>query len=425
MPQLTDTKIRNAIKDAIKARPQKRRKLYDERGLHLILVPRDKKCGCWWRQDFMWNGKEGTLSVGVYPAIGIKTARQRRDEIREQVANGVDPYTARQEKKVAARDSAERTYEAIAREWLNLTATSRHWTADHIERVRRRQEVHTWPWLGRRPIADITEADVLACLKRVTDKGLIDTAHRLRADTDGIFRYAKKWRFVSTNPMADLRDGDTLPKLKTTHNSAITNPAALGVLLRAIESYPGSFIVKCALKLQALVFVRPGELRLATWDEFDLQGAEWRIPAERMKMRQEHVVPLARQAVAILRELHPLTGPDGYVFPQVRSPSRPISNNTLGAALRTLGFSADQQSAHGFRRTASTLLNESDAWHPDAIERQLAHKEPNKTREAYNAAQHMPARRKMMQAWADYLDTLKKAKANTAAIEGSANPAAL
>src|SRR5581483_6295866 len=409
MPQLTDTKIRNAIKEAVKT--QRRRKLYDQLGLYLILVPREKGCGCWWRQDFDWNDRERTLSLGVYPDIGIKAARQRRDEIRAQVANNVDPSTARREKKAAQRDSSERTYEVIARQWLDLTAKSRHWTADHVERVRRRQEAHVWPWLGRRPVAEITEEDVLSCLKRVTDKNLIDTAHRLRADTDGIFRYAKKWKFIKSNPMADLRDRDTLPKLKTTHNAAITNPSALGTLLRAIDGYPGSFIVKCALKLQALVFVRPGELRLATWDEFDLDGAEWRIPAKRMKMRIEHVVPLARQAVAILRDLYPLTGPDGFVFPQVRSPFRGISNNTLGAALRTLGFSADQQSAHGFRRTASTLLNESGKWHPDAIERQLAHKEPNETREAYNAAQHVPKRRKMMQAWADQLDALRKGRA--------------
>jgi integrase len=404
MAKLSDTRLRSAKP---RAKPYK---IHDSDGLFLIVRPKGSR---WWRLRYFWQGKEQLLSLGTYPEISLAIARQRRDDARELVANGVNPSVDRRQKKASERESAERTYGAIAKQWLELTGKGREWTVDHVERVRRRQEVHAWPWIGRKPIADVTDDDVLACLKRVADKGLLDTAHRLRADCDSIFAYAKKWKMIRYNPVADLRDTDTLPKLKVTHNAGIKDPRALGVLLRALDTYPGSFVVRCALKLQAQVFVRPGELRMARWAEFDLEGAEWRIPRERMKMREQHIVPLSRQAVAILRALYPLTGPDGFVFPQARSPSRPISNNTLGAALRTLGFSADQQSAHGFRSTASTLLNESGKWHPDAIERQLAHGERNKVRAAYNSAQHLPERRKMMQQWADYLDELRAGKGDS------------
>lgn len=404
MPKLSDTKIRSAKPQA------KPYKLYDSDGLFIIVHPTG---GRWWRVRYHWRAKEQLLSLGTYPGIDLATARKRRDAVRELVARGVNPSADRQQKRTADRESAAHTYEAVSKQWLELTAKGREWTDDHIERVLRRQEVHTWPWLRNKPVSEVTEGDVRACLKRVVDKGLLDTAHRLRADCDSIFAYAKKWRFTTHNPVEDLRDSDTLPKMRVQHNAAIKDPRALGALLRALDTYPGGFVVKCALKLQALVFVRPGELRLAHWEEFDLDGGEWRIPAERMKMRDQHIVPLAHQAISILRELHPLTGPDGYVFPQARNPSRPISNNTLGAALRTLGFTSDQQSAHGFRSTASTLLNESGRWHPDAIERQLAHGERNKVRSAYNSAQHLPERRRMMQVWADYLDGLR----------ASANPA--
>lgn len=413
MPRLSDTKIRSA-----KPRP-KPYKLYDEDGLFIIINPDGSR---WWRLRYFWLGKEQTLSLGVYPEIGLGSARERRTDTRELLAKGVNPSADRQQKKAAAREAAapERTYRAIAEKWLQLTAQARKWTDDHVERVRRRQQVHAYPWLGNKPITEVTEADVLKCLQRVTDSGLIDTAHRLRADTHSMSVWARRQGFVTKNPCEDLHEPGTLPKLKAEHNSAITDPRQFGVLLLAVDNYPASFTVRAALQLQAMCFTRPGELRLADWSEIDLERAEWRIPKERMKMGREHVVPLSRQAVAILRELYPLTGPTGYVFPQVRNPSRPISNNTLGAALRTLGFSADQQSAHGFRRSASTLLNESGKWHPDAIERQLAHAPQDKTRAAYNAAAHMPERRKMMQAWADYLDELRKGGAQVIPFKRSA-----
>jgi integrase len=407
MPRLSDTKIRSAKPRA------KAYKLFDERGLHLSIEPTGGK---WWRQRYFWQGKEKELSLGVYPEVPLTLARERRDELRAMVKRSVNPSAHRQEQKAAQRNASERSYEAISLEWLEHTAKFRKWTEDHVERVKRRQEVHFHPWLGKKQVDQVTDDEVLACVLRISDKGLLDTAYRARAEVDAIFRFAKKRKMVAHNPVADLRSDDVLPKHKVEHHAAIKDPAQFGVLLKALDAYPGGFTVRCALQLQSLVFVRPGELRLATWDEFDLAGAEWRIPGARMKMREHHVVPLSRQALAVLRALQPLTGADGtgYVFPQIRNAARPLSNNTLNAALRTLGYTKAQASAHGFRSTASTLLNESGDWRPDAIERQLAHGERNKVRSAYNSAQHLPERRKMMQAWADYLDELR-AKATKAA----------
>jgi integrase len=289
---------------------------------------------------------------------------------------------------------------------LEKTAKARQWSVDHSQRTLRRLEVHFFPWIGPKPIADVTDDDVMACLRRMEDRNLLDTAHRALSENDSLFRYAKKRKYVKHNVVADLRGPDTLPRTKIKHHAAITDPVQFATLLRALDAYHGGFVVRCAIRLLPLVFVRPGELQWATWSEFDLDGAEWRIPAERMKMREYHIVPLSRQAVAILRELHPVSGPQGYVFPQARNASRPISENTLNVALRGLGYTKEQQTAHGFRRTASTLLNEQ-GWNRDAIERQLAHGERDPVRGTYNAAQYLPERRRMMQTWSNYLDGLK------------------
>jgi integrase len=400
MPMLSDTKIRAA---KAKGKPFK---LFDAEGLFLIVHPSG---GRWWRQRYFWAGKEQLISLGVYPEISLATAREKGDAVRRQVANGVNPSIHRQEQKVARHDAAERSFQAVALQWLERTGKAREWTADHMERSRRRLDLHIFPWVGRKHIAEVTDDDILACLRRMEDRNLIDTAHRARAECDATFRYARRLKYVKHNPVADLRGEDTLPRVKVKHHAAITDPGNLAALLRAIDNYPGGFAVKCAMQFLPLVFVRPGEMQWSVWSEFDLDGAEWRIPAARMKIREYHLVPLSRQAIAILRELHPLTGPDGFVFPQVRNASRPISENTLNVALRACGFGQDQQTAHGFRTTASTLLNEQGKWSADAIERQLAHGERNKIRGAYNAAQYLPERRKMMQAWADYLDELRVA----------------
>ncbi len=400
MPRLSDTKIRAA-------RPkEKPYKLFDTDGLFLIVHP---KGGRWWRQRYFWAGKEQLLSLGTYPEVALATAREKGDQIRKQVANGVDPSAQRTEQKVERRSAAGRAFKAIALEWLEKTSTARKWTADHTERVRRRFETHFFPWLGHKDIREVTDDEILACIRRIEDRNLIDTAHRALSEVDSLFRYAKRRKYAKHNVVAELRGPDTLPRVKVTHHAAIIDPAHLGPLLRAIDAYPGGFAVRCALRFLPLVFVRPGELRWSTWSEFDLDGAEWRIPAERMKMREYHIVPLSRQAVEVLRELHPLTGPDGYVFPQVRNPSRPISENTINVALRSIGYAKDQQTGHGFRRIASTLLNEQ-GFSPDAIERQLAHGDRDEIRGVYNAAQYLPERRRMMQAWADYLHSLKDGK---------------
>lgn len=397
MPKLSDSKIRSA------KHRDKPYKLFDSEGLFLIVHP---KGGRWWRQRYYWGGKEQLLSLGTYPEVGLAAARERGEEVRKQVANGVDPSADRRQQKVARRSAGETTYRSVFLEWLEKTGKARKWTGDHVERVKRRFEVHFHPWLGPKPIAHVTDDDVMACLRRMEDRDLIDTAHRALSENDALFRYAKGRKLVKHNVVADLRGPDTLPKVKVAHHASLKDPAQVGGLLRAIDNYHGGFVVKSALRFAPLVFVRPVELRLATWLEFDLDKAEWRIPPERMKMREQHIVPLSKQAVVILRELHPLTGPDGLVFPQARNASRPISENTLNVGLRACGYTKEQQTAHGFRSMASTLLNEQ-GFNRDWIERQLAHGERDNSRGSYNFAEYLPERRRMMQAWADYLQSLR------------------
>lgn len=265
-------------------------------------------------------------------------------------------------------------------------------------------ESFAFPWIGARPISDITAPELLAVLRRVESLGKLETTQRLKRVCGQIFRYAVATGRAERDPSADLRG--VLKTGKVRHRASITDPAKVGELLRAMDGFAGSLVVACALKFAPLVFVRPGELRKAEWAEFDLDAGEWRIPAERMKMRQPHLVPLSHQAVAILRELYPLTGSGRYVFPSIRSMARPMSENTITVALRRLGYTGDEMTGHGFRSMASTLLHEQ-GWPSDVIERQLAHAERNKVKAAYNYAEHLPQRRKMMQAWADYLDGLK------------------
>lgn len=352
MPKLSDSKIRSS---KARLRPYK---LFDTNGLFLIINPSGSK---WWRQRYRWGGKEQTLSVGVYPEVALTTARERRDEIRKQVANGVDPSTVRAEQKVAMAAASETTFKAIALAWIEIMLKTKGLSADHIERTTRRFEVHLFPWLGHKPIASVTDDDVLACIRRIEGAKLIDTAHRALSQCDAMFRFAKARKYVKHNPIADVERADTLPAIDIKHHPAIVEPAKVGALLRALDAYDGSFVVRSALRLAPLLFVRPGELRHAEWPEFDLDGkeSEWRIPGPKMKMREQHIVPLSKQAIAILRDLMPVTGADGagYVFPSNRNASRPMSENTLNVALRACGYAKDQHTAHGFRTTASTLLN--------------------------------------------------------------------
>ena len=268
----------------------------------------------------------------------------------------------------------------------------------------RRFEMDVFPWIGTRPVRDILAPELLATIRRIESRGAIETAHRTLQNCGQVFRYAVASGYADRDISGDLRGA--IPPTKEKHHASVTDPKDVAALLRTIESYAGSFVTMCALRLAPMTFVRPGELRHAEWSEIDLDKAEWRIPAEKMKMREQHIVPLSRQAVAILRELHPLTGAGKYVFPSVRTQARPMSENTVNAALRRLGYAKDEMTGHGFRSMASTLLNEM-GWNRDAIERQLAHAERNSIRAAYNFAEFLPERRKMMQAWADYLDKLR------------------
>jgi integrase len=391
---LSDAAVRNA-------RPgSKVTKLFDGGGLYLLITPGGGKG---WRFKYRIAGKEKLISLGVYPAVGLKQARTKRDAARQLMADGRDPSVERKLAKAKTGSS----FEEVAREWFASFSVAKGWADSHSATVIRRLERDIFPWLGSRPIGGITALELLTTLQRVEKRGALETAHRIKQVCGQIFRYAVARGRAPHDPSAALRGA--LPPVREVHHAAITEPAQIGGLLRAIEQYQGSFVVRCALRLAPLVFVRPGELRQAEWSEFDLDGAEpvWRIPAEKMKSRVEHLVPLSRQAVAILRELQPLTGEGRYVFPNGRGWQRPLSENGITAALRRMEYRSEQMTAHGFRTMASTLLNEL-GWSPDAIERQLAHSERNEVRAAYNRAEFLGERRRMMQAWADYLDGLRQ-----------------
>ena len=395
---LTDTAIRNTKPSA---KPQK---LFDAGGLFLFVAPSGGK---WWRLKYRFGGKEKLLSLGTYPEIALKDAREKRDVCRKQLAADIDPGAQRKAEKVAGVEAGANTFEVIAREWHAQRAKSLEQTT--LDGIMMRMEKHLFPRLGMRPISNINAPELLAVLRRAEAQELGETPRRLRQYCGQIFRYAIATGRADRDPAADLRGA--LKPHKAQHHAAVTEPKAVGALLRAIEGFQGSPVTKTALCLAPLVFVRPGELRRAEWPEFDLEGGVWRIPAERMKMRDAHIVPLSRQAIAILRELEPLTNASDlrtsrYVFPSVRTRARPMSENTITAALRRLGYTSDEMTGHGFRSTASTLLNEQ-GWNRDAIERQLAHADRDGVRAAYNRAEHLPERKRMMQAWSDYLDTLR------------------
>ena len=371
-------------------------KLTDGGGLYLLVSPSGGK---WWRFDYRFQSKRKTLSMGVYPAISLKDARDRRDEAKKQLANGIDPAMVRKSQK--HQQSQPNTFEAVAREWHAKFKPG--WSDSHANRLLRLLERDIFPWLGSMPVSDVSSPLLLQTIRRIETRSL-DTAHRAMQNCGQVFRYAIATGRQQNDPTHALKGA--IPPIRDNHFASITHPEQIGPLLRAIEGYKGEFITQSALRLGPLVFVRPGELRHAEWSEINLEIGEWRIPSEKMKMGQPHIVPLARQSIVLLTDLQPLTGTGKYLFPSVRSSDRPISENTINAALRRLGYTKDEMTGHGFRSMASTLLNEQ-GWNRDHIERQLAHAERNKIRAAYNYADYLPERRKMMQAWADYLDTLK------------------
>lgn len=389
---LTDRKIQGA-------KPQdKIFKLADGGGLYLEITPNGGK---WWRLKYRHGGKEKRISLGVYPEVSLKEARDRREVARRLIAEGVDPSQARQSHKAhAAADTV--TFEKTARDWYEKFRPG--WRDTHSRIVIQRLEHNIFPVFGARPVNDIQPPELLRAIRMIENRGAVETARRVLGICGQIFRYAVASGLADRDPSADLKGA--LPPCRAKHFASVTDPKDVAGLLRAIDGYTGSYVVLCALKLAPLLFVRPGELRHAEWTEINLDEAEWRIPGHKMKMSEAHIVPLPRQVTAILRELHTLTGEDKYVFPSIRTPARPMSENTVNAALRRLGYAKDEMTGHGFRSMASTILNEQ-GWPSDAIERQLAHRPRNKVRAAYNHAQHLDVRRKMMQAWADYLDALR------------------
>ena len=374
--------------------------LFDGGGLFLMVTPTGGKL---WRFKYRYNGKQKLLAFGSYPEITLLDARRRRDDARRLLANNVDPGAIRKAQKQAKVEETE-TVEVIAREWHEKFKTK--WTQGHATKIMRALERDVFPWIGTRPIKDIKAPELLTVLRRVESRGVLEGAHRIRGICNMIFRYAVSTGRAERNPAQDLIG--SLPPAKEKHLAAITEPKKVRELLRAIDGYSGSYVVKLALQLSPLVFVRPGELRHMEWSEVDFDESLWSIPAEKMKMREPHLVPLSRQAIKILEEIKKLTGASKYAFPSGRTFDRPMSNNAVLAALRRMGYTKDEMTPHGFRAMARTIIDEVLQVRPDFIEAQLAHRVSDPLGRSYNRTQHLNERRKMMQKWADYLDGLRQ-----------------
>ena len=389
---LTDVTVRKAKASG------KTRKFFDERGLYLEVSPSGSK---WWRLKYRFAGKEKRLALGVYPDVGLKVARERRETARQQIANGVDPGEHRKAQKLARNEQAENSFEVVAREWFAKYATT--WAASHSDRTMRRLERDVFPWIGSRPICDIRAPEILTVLRRIEARGAGETAHRALSNCGQVFRYAVATGRADRDPSGDLRGA--LSRVKKSHFAAKTEPEEVAGILRALDGYEGTLTVRCALRLMPLVFVRPGELRNAKWADINLEEKQWRYIVT--KTNTPHIVPLSRQVMEILHELHPLTGGGQYVFPSPRTNTRPMSDNAILAAMRRIGIDKEEMTGHGFRAVARTILDEVLGVRPDYIEHQLAHAVRDPNGRAYNRTAHLPERRKMMQQWADYLDRLK------------------
>lgn len=375
-------------------------KLNDADGLYLLVTPQG---GRYWRMNYRLGGRYKTLALGVYPRVGLADARGARDKARSVLAAGEDPMARKKRDALVATLSSATTFKDIAEEWLakvekegraDITLSKIRWLLDFA-----------YPLIGDRSIADILPLELLAVLRSVEGRGRYESARRLRSVCGRVFRYAIATGRAQHDISSALRDALITPKV--THRAAITDPLEVGVLLRAIDDFTGHATTRAGLQLAAHLFVRPGELRHAEWSEIDLDAAVWTIPANKMKMRRPHRVPLSIQALDILSELRGITGSGQYVFPSFYTMRRPMSENTLNQALRRLGYTGEEMTSHGFRAMASTLLNETGKWHPDAIERQLAHVEGNNVRRAYARGEHWDERVRMMQSWSDQLDQMR------------------
>lgn len=410
---LTDAAVRNAKPT------EKSRKLSDAAGLYLEVRPEGGK---WWRWRYRFAGREKLLSLGVYPEVSLSEARTKRDELRKLLASGADPSVTRKAEKAAREGDAANSFEVIAREWYATKRTE--WSASYGEKIIARFEADVFPYIGRRPVADVTPPELLEVLRRIEGRGVIETAHRARENCSQVFRFAVATGRATSDPARDLKDALRKPVVK--HFAAITKPERMAELLRACAGYAGTPVVRTALLLAPMLLLRPGELRHAQWAEFDLDAATWLVPAARMKREKAgklqgapHMVPLPYQAVEALRDLEQLTGRNAYVFRGERHHDRPMSENTVNAALRAMGFAAEEVTGHGFRATARTMLVERLGVDESVIEAQLAHSVKDSLGRAYNRTEFIEQRRAMMQTWADYLDKLRKG-ADVVAIKGKA-----
>ena len=390
--------LTNVAINAAKAQ-DKPYKLADSGGLYLKI---DKTGGKYWRLKYRFLGKEKTLALGVYPTISLAEAREKREAAKKELLNGTDPSLAKKTRKSEARKEAANTFKSIALEWHQKQQVK--WSAKNAQRTLSLFEHHIFPVIGAMPITQILASDLLKAIQKIEARGNHETAHRAMMNCGQVFRYAIATARATTDLSLVLK-GALIP-VQVKHHASITDPEGVKKLMRDIHGYEGLYLTKQALKLAPLLFVRPGELRNAEWDEIDLEKAEWRIPAHKMKMNAVHIVPLSDQALAIFKELDEQRGQSKYVFPSITSIKRPMSENTLNMAIRRMGYDREMMTSHGFRSMASTMLHEQ-GWPHEAIERQLAHSDRDKVSSAYNYAQHLPKRKEMMQSWANYLDGLR------------------
>lgn len=399
---LTDSKIKAATTQARDS--GKAVTLYDTGGLYIILNP--PPSNGWWRIKFRFNGKSDGMSMGVYPTVSLKMARKRRDAARALLEEGINPRQHRKSTKREKEAAATNTFEAIARDWYVKRQTK--WAKSHSSRLIRLLERDVFPWLGRRPVSEVTAPELLAVIRRIEHRGAIDTSHRALQVCGQVFRYAVATGRLESDPSRDLRGA--LEHHQGGHFAAVTdNPERLAEILNAMDEYKGGLVVRCALRLMPLVFTRPGELRHAKWRDIDLDAGEWRFRVS--KTGNDHLVPLSKQAVVILEELQPLTDRDdgGFVFPSARGAraARPMSDNAVLTAMRAMGIGKDEMTGHGFRAVARTMLHELLGFKAEVIEHQLAHRVADTLGTAYNRTKFIDERKRMMQVWADYLDALK------------------
>ena len=397
---LTDTAAKHAKPKS------KQYRLTDGAGMYLLIKPSGKK---YWRLDYSIHGNRKTFAIGIYPQVSLADAREQRMSAKKLIKNGIDPVLYRQEKKHIDTVSAGNTFGGIAEEWF---FKQDQWTDGHKRTVRSRLNRDILPYIKKRPINELNAPEVLRIFRRIENRGAIETARRCKTICSQVFRYAIASGFCDQDPTVSL--SGALKTHKSKRMAAITDPACAGELMRAVSGYQGDIITRCALQLSALTFVRPGELRHAEWSEINWIKQEWLIPAEKMKMRRDHTVPLSDQGILVLQEIHPLTGDGMYVFPSLRTGSRPMSNNTVLGALRRMGFTKDEMTPHGFRSMASTLLHENN-WNHEIIELQLAHARKDQVSAAYDRSRRLPERKKMMQWWSDYLGELEHGEALGAA----------